>query len=108
MPNVATEIDPAPVPEVDPTLTWWQQPLYLDIENPRTYIELVAPDPIWPPSDGEAENGGDGGNGDGDGDGDGGERKPQIWTEPTWVWSMINLRWNRRQDPSGEEPAPGP
>lgn len=29
----------------DPAREWWQQPLYIEMESPRTYVDLVAPDP---------------------------------------------------------------
>lgn len=30
----------------DPAREWWSGPLYIDLESPRTYIDLVAPDPV--------------------------------------------------------------
>lgn len=33
----------------DPAREWWQQPTYIDVESPRMYVDLVAPDPAPPP-----------------------------------------------------------
>jgi hypothetical protein len=32
----------------DPAREWWQQPLYIEMESPRMYVDLTAPDPAPP------------------------------------------------------------
>jgi hypothetical protein len=32
----------------DPAREWWQAPLYIELESPRTYVDLTAPDPSPP------------------------------------------------------------
>lgn len=89
----------------DPALCWWQQPLYLDVENPRSYVE-VSRVPAWPPDLApDGEDGGPSGNGDGNGNGANGNGNGQPVepeSELSWVWSMALRRWVRRDEPEAD------
>lgn len=80
-----------------PKLTWWQQELWLDIENPRTYID-VATTPAWPGysqalTDALAAEADTGTNGDTNGTGDGNGTIPPPPPVGQWWWSMDDEVW---------------
>lgn len=88
-------------------MAWWHSPLYTDLENPGIDAEVEMPD-SWLGIELDGLIDGDDENGDGDGTNGNGKPTPRPIGQ-SWVWSMTNRLWSRRESqPESEEPEIAP